>query len=115
MSKSLSGLNLFPFTAIGSLFLNVIFTLVFLFGAFSGETVLWKINSGAEFFGFSKTLPSVEVWKILSSTEKGGAPFLSFGIGILFFFAYLIKSALDCNFHSLQGAIVLIFFPPKKA
>ena len=58
-----------------------------LFGAFSGELVLWKINSGAEFFGFSKIFPSVEVWKILSSTEKGGAPFLSFGMGISFFFA----------------------------
>jgi len=32
-----------------------------LFGAFSGEVVLWKINSGAEFFGFSKTFPSVDV------------------------------------------------------
>ena len=58
-----------------------------LFGAFSGEVVLWNINSGAEFFGFSKTLPSVEVWNKLSSTEKGGAPFLSLGIGIPFFFA----------------------------
>ena len=86
-----------------------------MFGAFSGDIVLWKINSGAEFFGFSKTFPSVEVWKILSSTEKGGAPFLSLGIGILFFFAYFIKSALDCNFHSLHGAMVLIFLPPKKA
>ena len=56
-------------------------------GAFSGETVLWKINSGAEFFGFSKNLPSVDVWNKLSSTEKGGAPFLSFGIGIPCFFA----------------------------
>ena len=57
-----------------------------MFGAFSGETVLWKINSGAEFLGFSNIFPSVEVWKMLSSTEKGGAPFLSFGIGILFFY-----------------------------
>ena len=56
-------------------------------GAFSGEIDLWKIYSGAEFFGFSKTFPSVEVWNKLSSTEKGGAPFLSFGIGIPFFFA----------------------------
>ena len=40
LSKSLSGLNFFPFTAIGSLFLKVIFTFVFLFGAFSGEMVL---------------------------------------------------------------------------
>ena len=63
-----------------------------LFGDFSGEIVLWKINSGAEFLGSSKTFPSVEVWKILSSIEKGGAPFLSFGIGILFLFAYFIKS-----------------------
>ena len=85
-SSNLSGFNLFPFTAIGSLFLKVILTFVFLFGAFSGETVLWKINSGAEFLGSSKILPSVEVWKILSSIEKGGAPFLSLGIGILFFF-----------------------------
>ena len=37
------------------------------------------------------------------------------GIGILFFLAYLIKSALDCSFHSLHGAMVLIFFPSKKA
>ena len=85
--------------------------MVLLLGAFSGETVLWKINSGAEFFGSSRTLPSVEVWKILSSIENGGAPFLSLGIGILFFFAYLIKSVLDCNVHSLQGAIILIFLP----
>ena len=48
---------------------------------------LKEINSGAEFSGFSKTFPSVEVWNKLSSTEKGGAPFLSFGIGILCFFA----------------------------
>ena len=58
-----------------------------LLGAFSGDTDLWKINSGAEFFGFSKTLPSVEVWNKLSSTEKGGSPFLSFGIDIPCFFA----------------------------
>ena len=45
------------------------------------------MNSGAEFLGFSKTLPSVEVWNKLSSTEKGGAPFLSLGIDIPFFFA----------------------------
>ena len=88
LSKSLSGLNFFPLTAIGSLFLKVIFTFVFLLGAFSGDIVLWKINSGAEFLGSSKTLPSVEVWKILSSTENGGEPFLSLGIGILIFFAY---------------------------
>ena len=60
-------------------------------------------------------MPSVDVWKILSSTENGGAPFLSLGIGILFFLAYLIKSALDCNSHSLHGAIVLILFFPKYA
>ena len=58
-----------------------------LLGAFSGEVVLWKINSGAGFLGFSKTFPSVDVWNKLSSTEKGGAPFLSFGMGILCFFA----------------------------
>ena len=69
----------------GSPFLKLIVTKVGLLGAFSGETVLWKINSGAEFFGFSNTFPSVEVWNILSSTEKGGAPFLSFGIAIAFF------------------------------
>ena len=57
-----------------------------LLGAFSGGTVLWKINSGAAFFGFSRTLPSVEVWYKLSSIEKGGVPFLSVEIGILFFF-----------------------------
>ena len=80
-------------------------------GAFSGDTVLWKRNSGAEFFGFSKTLPSVDVWYKLSSIEKGGAPFLSFGIEILFFFAYLIKSVLEFNFHILQGAIIFTFGP----
>ena len=71
----------------GSLFLNSMETNAGLLGAFSGEVVLWKINSGAEFFGFSKTLPSVDVWNKLSSTEKGGAPFLSFGIEMLCFFA----------------------------
>ena len=70
----------------GSPFLNPIVTNEALLGAFSGETVLWKRNSGAAFFGFSKTLPSVDVWYKLSSIEKGGAPFLSVGIGILFFF-----------------------------
>ena len=84
-------------------------TYVALLGAFSGEIVLWKINSGGEFLGFSKILPSVDVWNKLSSIEKGGAPFLSLGIGILFFFAYLIKSVLEFNFHILQGAIILIF------
>ena len=28
---------------------------------FQAKLVLWNINSGAEFLGFSKTLPSVEV------------------------------------------------------
>ena len=82
-----------------------------LLGAFSGEVVLWNINSGGEFFGFSKTLPSVDVWNKLSSTEKGGAPFLSFGIEILCFFAYLIKSVLDFNFQILHGAITFMFAP----
>ena len=86
-SKSLDGDNFFPLTPTGSLFLKLIVTNVALFGAFSGEVVLWNINSGAEFFGFSKILPSVDVWNKLSSTEKGGAPFLSFGIGILCFLA----------------------------
>ena len=54
-------------------------------GAFSGEVVLWNMNSGAEFFGFSKTLPSVDVWNKLSSTEKGGAPFLSLELGCYVF------------------------------
>ena len=71
----------------GSQFLNPIVTKEGLLGAFSGEVVLWKINSGAEFFGFSKTFPSVDVWNKLSSTENGGAPFLSFGIDIPCFFA----------------------------
>ena len=71
----------------GSPFLKLIVTWVALLGAFSGEIVLWKINSGAEFFGFSSNLPSVDVWNKLSSTEKGDAPFLSFGIGILCLFA----------------------------
>ena len=99
------GDNFLPLTVIGSPFLNSIITYCALLGAFSGETVLWKINSGAAFLGFSKILPSVDVWNKLSSTEKGGAPFLSFGIGILFFFAYLIKSVLEFNFHILHGAI----------
>ena len=57
LSKSISGFNFLPFNDTGSPFLNEILTLVFLFGAFSGETVLWYINSGAAFFGFSNTLP----------------------------------------------------------
>ena len=73
--KRFPGDNFFPLTDIGSPFLNPIVTYDFLLGAFSGETVLWKINSGAAFFGFSRTLPSVEVWNKLSSTEKGEAPF----------------------------------------
>ena len=97
----------------GSPYLKSIVTNDGLFGAFSGELVLWNINSGAEFLGFSKTLPSVEVWKRLSSTEKGGAPFLSLGIVILCFFAYLIKSVLEFNFQILHGAIVFIFGPKK--
>ena len=40
LSKIFSGLSFLPFTEIGSPFLNEILTLVFLFGAFSGETVL---------------------------------------------------------------------------
>ena len=72
---------------VGSPFLKLIETKVDLVGAFSGETVLWWINSGAEFLGFSKTLPSVDVWNKLSSIEKGEAPFLSFGIDIPFLFA----------------------------
>ena len=86
-SSNFEGRNFFPLTPTGLLFLKVIEINVALFGAFSGETVLWKMNSGAKFLGFSKTLPSVEVWNKLSSTEKGGAPFLSFGIDTLFFFA----------------------------
>ena len=77
--------------------------------AFSGEIVLWKINSGAEFLGFSKTLPSVDVWNKLSSTEKGADPLLSLGTTILFFFAYLIKSVLEFNFQILHWAITFIF------
>ena len=71
----------------GSPFLKLIEIKVDLLGDLSGDTVLSNINSGAEFFGFSKTLPSVEVWNKLSSIENGGAPFLSFGIGIPCFFA----------------------------
>ena len=85
--SNFAGGNFLPLIPIGSLFLKLIETKVILFGAFSGETVLWKINSGAEFLGFSKILPSVDVWNKLSSIEKGGAPFLSFGIGIPFFLA----------------------------
>ena len=54
-------------------------------GAFSGATVLWKRYSGGFLLGSSSIFPSVEVWKRLSSTENGEAPFLSFGIGISFF------------------------------
>ena len=87
LSKSFEGDNFLPLIVIGSLFLNPIVIKEDLLGAFSGEVVLWKINSGAEFFGFSKAFPSVDVWNKLSSIEKGGAPFLSFGIVIPFFFA----------------------------
>ena len=82
-----------------------------MFGAFSGEVVLWKINSGAWFLGFSKTLPSVDVWYKLSSIENGGVPFLFLGTDILFFFAYLIRSDLEFNFQILQGATIFIFGP----
>ena len=74
-----------PLTVNASPFLNPIVTWEALSGAFSGATVLWKINSGAAFFGFSKILPSVDVWNKLSSTENGAYPLLSLGIGILFF------------------------------
>ena len=83
--KRFAGDNFLPLTDMGSPFLNPKLKNDGLFGAFSGEIVLWKINSGAGFFGFSKTLPSVEVWYRLSSIEKGGAPFLSLGILISFF------------------------------
>ena len=86
-SSNLAGGNFFPLILSGSPFLKLIDTNEVLFGAFSADTVLWKINSGAEFFGFSKTLPSVDVWNKLSSTEKGEAPFLSLGIEIPFCFA----------------------------
>mgnify|MGYP001479668227 CR=1 FL=1 len=45
------------------------------------------VDSGAGFFGFSNILPSVDVWNKLSSIEKGGAPFLSLGIGMPCFLA----------------------------
>jgi len=45
----------------------------------------------------------------LSSTENGGAPFLSLGTGMLFFLAYLIRSLLDTKSQSRHGAIILIF------
>ena len=109
--KRFSGDNFLPLTFIGSPFLNSIVKNETFLGAFSGEFVLWKINSGAAFLGFSKSLPSVEVWYKLSSTENGGAPFLSLGMGILFFFAYLIKSVLELSSHILHGAIIFIFGP----
>ena len=77
--------NFLPLTVTGSPFLNPIVTKEALLGAFSAEFVLWKINSGGEFFGFSKTFPSVDVWNKLSSTENGADPLLSLGTGILFF------------------------------
>ena len=110
-SNNFAGDSFFPLMPNGSPFLKFIVTKDALFGAFSGEIVLWKINSGAEFFGFSKSLPSVEVWNKLSSTENGGAPFLSLGIAIRCFFAYLIRSVLDFNFHILQGAMIFILGP----
>ena len=109
--NSFFGDNFLPLTVIGSPFLKLILTYEALLGAFSGEVVLWKIYSGAWFFGFSRTLPSVEVWNKLSSIEKGGAPFLSFVIGMLCFFAYSIRSDLELSFHNLHGAIILIFGP----
>ena len=36
---------------------------------------------------------------------------MSFGIGILFFFAYLIKSVLEFNFQILHGAITFNLGP----
>ena len=60
-SKRFPGDNFLPLIVIGSPFLNPMFTIVYLLGDFSGEIVLWKINSGAEFFGFSKIFPSVDV------------------------------------------------------
>ena len=41
-------------------------------------------------------------------------PALSLGIGILYFFAYLIRSVLDLKFQIRQGAIILIFGPKIK-
>ena len=60
--SSFAGDNFLLFTDTGSPFLNPIVTKDALLGAFSGATVLWKIYSGADFFGSSKILPSVEVW-----------------------------------------------------
>ena len=87
-------MNFFPFKDTGSLFLKPILIIVALDGEFSIDLVLLKIISGGLFLGSSKIFPSVDVWNKLSSTEYGGAPFLSFGILILFFFAYFIKSVL---------------------
>ena len=70
-SKSFAGDNFLPLIFIGSPFLNPIVIKEGLLGDFSGEVVLWKINSGADFLGFSKILPSVDVWNKLSSIEKG--------------------------------------------
>ena len=86
-SNNFAGESFLPLIPNGSPFLKLIVTKLGLLGAFSGEIVLWNINSGAVFFGFSKTLPSVDVWNKLSSTEKGGDPFLSLGIAMWCFFA----------------------------
>ena len=59
LSKSFEGDNFLPLIVTGSPFLNPIVIKEDFFGAFSGEVVLWKINSGAEFFGFSKTFPQL--------------------------------------------------------
>ena len=73
--NSFAGDSFLLFKATGSPFLYSNKIEVDLFGAFVGEVVLWKINSGAGLLGSSNTFPSVEVWYRLSSTEKGGAPF----------------------------------------
>ena len=57
--RRLDGDNFLPLTVIGFPFLKLIVTYEALLGAFSGEVVLWKIYSGAWFFGFSRTFPSV--------------------------------------------------------
>ena len=47
-SSNLEGESFFPFIPQGSLFLKLIVIKVGLLGAFSGEVVLWNINSGAD-------------------------------------------------------------------
>ena len=69
--RMFSGFNFFPFIPTGSPFLKLIEIKVGLFGAFSGEVVLWKINSGAEFFGFSKILPQLR-YEINCRLQKKG-------------------------------------------